>query len=185
MEVSDWFVNCFCVGNGDAMNPFNIETGNYYSKSIFIMTLIKHEKLGFILVILYIQEYLCVLTKLSTGTRVSEDFQFWVSGSRNNRKRTALVPITGIQWTIQSKNQASVHRFKKKKNIKKVTYPPICNIVSSLLLFHLFSIIVLLSSPVSVCLSVSYVYVCINNLVNLHRNDSMCKIENKFENSAK
>ena len=24
------------------------------------------------------------------GTRVSEDFQFWVSGSRNNQKHTAL-----------------------------------------------------------------------------------------------
>ena len=32
---------------------------NYYNKSIFIMTLIKQEKLVFILVILYIQEYLC------------------------------------------------------------------------------------------------------------------------------
>ena len=35
--------------------------GNYYSKSTFIMTLIKQEKFVFILVILYIQEYLCVL----------------------------------------------------------------------------------------------------------------------------
>ena len=42
---------------------FNIEAGNYYSKSTFIMTLIKQEKLVFILVILYIQEYLRVLTK--------------------------------------------------------------------------------------------------------------------------
>ena len=44
------------------------------------MTLIKQEKI----VILYIQEYLRFFTKLFTGTRVSEDFQFWVSGSRNN-----------------------------------------------------------------------------------------------------
>ena len=36
----------------------------------------------FILVILYIREYLCVFTKLLTGTRVS--------GSQNNRKRTSL-----------------------------------------------------------------------------------------------
>ena len=33
---------------------FNIEAENYYSKSTFIMTLIKQEKL-----VLYIQEYLC------------------------------------------------------------------------------------------------------------------------------
>ena len=52
--------------------------GNH--KSTFIMTVIKQEKLEFILVILYIQEYLCVYF-----TRVSEDFQFRVSGSRNNR----------------------------------------------------------------------------------------------------
>ena len=32
---------------------FNIEAGNYYSKSTFIMTLIKQEKRVFILVILY------------------------------------------------------------------------------------------------------------------------------------
>ena len=55
---------------------FNIEARNYYSKSTFIMTLIKQEKLVFILVILYIREYLCVFTELFTGTRVSEDFQF-------------------------------------------------------------------------------------------------------------
>ena len=38
---------------------FNIETGNCYTKSIFIATLIKQEKLVFILVILYIREHLC------------------------------------------------------------------------------------------------------------------------------
>ena len=48
------------------------------------MTRIKQEKLVFILVILYIRGYLCVFTKLFTGNRVSEDFQFWVSDSRNN-----------------------------------------------------------------------------------------------------
>ena len=47
---------------------FNIEAGNYYSKSTFIMTLIKQEKLVFMLVILYIREYLCVFTKLFMGT---------------------------------------------------------------------------------------------------------------------
>ena len=56
----------------------------------FILTLIKQEKLVCILVILYIQEYSRVFTKLFTGTRVSEDVQFHVSGSRNNQKRTAL-----------------------------------------------------------------------------------------------
>ena len=40
------------------------------------------------LVILYIQEYLCVFTN---WLRVSKDFQFRVSGSRINQKRTALV----------------------------------------------------------------------------------------------
>ena len=59
------------MGNGDATTLFlNIEVGNYYSKSKFIMTLIKQEKLVFILVILYIWEYLHVFTKLFTGTQV-------------------------------------------------------------------------------------------------------------------
>ena len=35
--------------------------------------------------ILYIKEYLRVFTKLFTGARASEDFQFRLSGSRNNR----------------------------------------------------------------------------------------------------
>ena len=47
------------------------------------MTLIKQEKLH----IGYLKESsLCIFTKLFMGTRVSEVFQFWVSGSRNNRK---------------------------------------------------------------------------------------------------
>ena len=90
MEVSDFFVNKMCVGMGMLRVIFNIEVGNYYSKSTFIVTLIKQEKLVFILVILYIQQYLCVFTKLLTGNRVSKDFQFRVSGSR---KRTALKGI--------------------------------------------------------------------------------------------
>ena len=48
-------MNIFCVGNGDATGLLNIEVGNYYSKSTFIVTLIKQEKLVFILVILYIR----------------------------------------------------------------------------------------------------------------------------------
>ena len=68
---------CMCVwGMGIIRIVFNIETGNYYSKSTFIVTLIKQEKLVSMLVILYIQEYLCVLTKLFTGTQVSVYFQF-------------------------------------------------------------------------------------------------------------
>ena len=39
----------------------------------------------FILVISYIREYLHVFTKLFTGTRVSKDFQIWLSGSRNTK----------------------------------------------------------------------------------------------------
>ena len=79
---------------------FNIEAGNYYSKSTFITILIKHEKLVFMLVILYIREYLYVFTKLFTSNRVSEDFQFQVSGSWNNQKCTAL---TQTGKSIQSK----------------------------------------------------------------------------------
>ena len=60
MEISDLF--CLC-GEWDATSRFyNTEAGNYYSKSTFIMTLIKQEKLVFILVILYIREYLCFFT---------------------------------------------------------------------------------------------------------------------------
>ena len=33
---------------------------------------------------------MCFYNNKITGTRVSEDFQFWVSGSLNNRKLTAL-----------------------------------------------------------------------------------------------
>ena len=60
MEVSDFLFITKCVwGMGMLRVIFNIEAGNYYSKSTFIMTLIKQEKLVFILVILYIREYLC------------------------------------------------------------------------------------------------------------------------------
>ena len=45
------------------------------------------------MVILYIREYLCLFTKLFTGTRVSKDFQFQVSCSRNKQKRSALIFI--------------------------------------------------------------------------------------------
>ena len=75
---------------------FNIEAGNRYSNT-FIMTLIKQDNLVFILVIyLYIREHLCIFTKLFTGNRVSEDFQFRVSSSRNNRKRTASI----LMWRM-------------------------------------------------------------------------------------
>ena len=69
----------------------HVEAGNYYSESTFIMTVIKQENLVFILVILYIREYLHtvrVFTKLFTGTRVSEDFQFQVGCS------------LGCNWTL-------------------------------------------------------------------------------------
>ena len=55
-------------------------------------------------------------TKLFTGTRVSEDFQFWVSGSRNNRKHTALtVTVTANPlWAGGIFIQVvSVNRFNK------------------------------------------------------------------------
>ena len=69
MEVSDFLILLML------RVVFNIEAGNYYSNT-FIVTLIKQENLVFILGILYIREYLCVFTKLFTGTRVSKDFQF-------------------------------------------------------------------------------------------------------------
>ena len=63
----------------------------------------------FILVILYIREYLhvhvhfvCVFTKLFTGTRASEDVKFWVSGSRNNQKCTALQIAKQVYTDISS-----------------------------------------------------------------------------------
>ena len=43
---------------------FNIEAGNDYSKSTFIMILIKQDNIVFILVILFIRHYLSVFTKL-------------------------------------------------------------------------------------------------------------------------
>ena len=42
---------------------FNIDARNYYSKSTFNTSLIKQETVLFILVILYIREYLYVFTK--------------------------------------------------------------------------------------------------------------------------
>ena len=75
MEVSDLKKQTKCVcGIGMLRVVFN--SSNYSSKSAFIMTLIKQEKLVFILVIAYMynRKYLRFLTKLFTGTRVSEDF---------------------------------------------------------------------------------------------------------------
>ena len=73
------------------------------------MTLMKQEKRVFILVILYIREYLYVFMKMFTGSRVSKDFQYRVSGSRNDRKRVALLveslinpnPLGCVQNRIQ------------------------------------------------------------------------------------
>ena len=58
MEVSDDFSQTKYVGN-------NIEAGNYYTKSTFIMTRIKQEKLVFILgtfgsIYAFLQNYLQV-----------------------------------------------------------------------------------------------------------------------------
>ena len=57
----------------------NIEAGNYYSKSTFIMTLIK-ENLVFILIILYIQEYFYKIVYGHPGIQ-----RFPISGIRNNQ----------------------------------------------------------------------------------------------------
>ena len=99
---------------------FNIEAGNDYSKSTFIMTLIKQEKLVFILVILYIQEYLCVFTIFFRGIRVSEDFKFRVSGSRDNRKRRALLYMALTQ-TLTNSVQHDITTLLKQAQILKRT----------------------------------------------------------------
>ena len=66
---------------------FNIVAGIYYSKSTFIVTLKKQEKLVF--KIFYTFGYINVfLPKNIMGTRVSKYFQFQVSGSRNTQKHT-------------------------------------------------------------------------------------------------
>ena len=53
MEVSNFWLTKYVWGMGMLRVIFNIELGNYYSKSTSIMTLIKQEKLVFRLVILY------------------------------------------------------------------------------------------------------------------------------------
>ena len=67
------------MGNGDATVQVivNVEAGNYYSKSTFIVTLIKHKKLVFVLVILCIQEY--VLQNCLRGLSIG---RFPISGIR-------------------------------------------------------------------------------------------------------
>ena len=57
-------------GMGMLRVVFTIEAGNDYSKSTFIMTLIKQEKLVFILASLYIWAYLGVFTKMFMGTQL-------------------------------------------------------------------------------------------------------------------
>ena len=56
------------------------------------MTLIKQEKLVFMLDILYIWECFYKIVYGGMGNRGSKDVKFWVSASGNNRKRTALKP---------------------------------------------------------------------------------------------
>ena len=59
-----------------------------------LLWLIKQENLVFILVILYIREYIYVfLQNCLWVTGVSTDFQLRESGSWNNRKHTALLSI--------------------------------------------------------------------------------------------
>ena len=55
---------------------FNIEAGNYYIKSTFIMTLIKQEKLLFILVILYIWKYVFLQKISNFGYPVPEIIEY-------------------------------------------------------------------------------------------------------------
>ena len=106
---------------------FNIKAGNDYStcKSTFIMTLIKQEKLVFILVILYIREYLYVFTNcLQTCTRISEDFQFRISGSQNNWKSTAVFQnrrrVAGFWIKIICTISRSVTLLLKQQNVTQL-----------------------------------------------------------------
>ena len=57
-------LKCACGEWGWLLDVFNIKAGNYYSKSTFIMTLIKRENLVFILVILYTSGVVICFTKL-------------------------------------------------------------------------------------------------------------------------
>ena len=68
MRVSDFFgSHNVCGGMGMLRVVFNIEAGNYYSEPTFIMTIIKQEKLVFILFIVYIREYLCGFYNIVCG----------------------------------------------------------------------------------------------------------------------
>ena len=73
MEISNILIKCRVQGMGVV---FNIEAGNDYNVHSFIMTRIKQEKLVFILVILYIQEYLWVFTNCLRVPGYPQDFQF-------------------------------------------------------------------------------------------------------------
>ena len=65
---------------------FNTEAGNYYSKSTFIVTLIKQEKLVFILVILYIREYYVFMQNCLLLSRYPK-----ISNFQNNPKRSTVL----------------------------------------------------------------------------------------------
>ena len=69
----------------DTWNIFVCVSGNYYSKSTFIVSL-KQEKLAFVWLFHTFGEHLRFLQNC-----LFEDFQFCVSDSWNNRKHTALI----------------------------------------------------------------------------------------------
>ena len=76
------------------------------------MTLIKQEKLMFILVILYCT-FGSIYVLLQNCTQVSENFKFRVSGSRNHRKRTALGNFTLETNTLETSTCLHIHFMKQ------------------------------------------------------------------------
>ena len=72
MEDSDVLLTFLVWGMGMLRVIFNIEAGNYYRKSTFIVTLIKQEKLVHIGYFIHSRVFMCFCPKIKS-TRVSED----------------------------------------------------------------------------------------------------------------
>ena len=88
-----FFVNKMCVGNGDATSRFNNYRSGKLLQQVHIYCDSNKNKINLCSCWLFYTfgSIYVVLQNYFTGTRVSEYFKFRVSGSQNNRKRTALV----------------------------------------------------------------------------------------------
>ena len=111
---SRWFfVNIFCVGNGGANELFliyNVEEIITVSPHLLWCTLIKQEKLVFILVILYIWEYLRVFREICFG--YSGIRRFPISGIWSPKwpKTQPYFQVWGCLWTnFHLKKRRSIH----------------------------------------------------------------------------